>query len=162
MPFMQNILTDFCFAAESSLGKLAKWLRILGFDTLYEPDCNEDDFRLLKSDRILLTRQAVEPHRQAMPRRVRIYSDHYIDQLFEVIRAVGIGPEAVRPFSRCIRCNTTITSIEKEGVLGKVPDYVWQTHDKFRICHECQRIYWSGSHLGHSMEIINTLFPLWV
>lgn len=159
MPSMQNSTMDFCFAAESSLGKLVKWLRILGFDTLYEPDCKEEVFRLLEPGRILLTRQAIKHHKPSVPRCIRICSDHYTKQLLEVIRVLGIGPATIKPFSRCIRCNTAITLVEKEGLQGKVPDYIWETHDKFKICYGCQRIYWSGSHFKRAKEKIQTLFP---
>jgi len=146
------------FAAEKTLGRLAKWLRILGFDTLYEPDLPAGYFSGLEPDRTFLTRR--EPCRRSRTGNpyVVIQTDHYWDQLLEVIRAVGIRAESVRPFSRCIRCNSEIMPVNKADLQGKVPDYIWETRDVFKICRGCQRVYWSGSHIERSMERIRCLF----
>ena len=147
-----------CFAAEKTLGRLAKWLRILGFDTLYEPDLPAGYFGGLESSRLLLTRRATGRQGRTGNPYVVIRTDHYWDQLGEVIQAVGMTAESIQPFSRCIRCNSAIISANKADLQGKVPDYIWETHDVFRICQRCQRIYWSGSHIERSMERIRCLF----
>ena len=150
---------EFRFAAERTLGRLAKWLRILGFDTLYEPDLTAGYFIGLESNRIILIRRA--PYRQSHTDNpfVVIRTDHYWDQLVEVVQAVGITAECIQPFSRCIRCNSTLMPANKADLQGKVPDYVWETHHEFRICQGgCQRIYWAGSHIERSIERIRDLF----
>ena len=149
---------ELCFAAEKTLGRLAKWLRILGFDTLYEPDLAAGYFSGLEPNRTLLTRRAPFPLGRIDTPHVVIRADHYWDQLVEVVQAAGITAESIRPFSRCIRCNSAIMPSGKADLQGKVPDYVWETHDVFRICRGCQRIYWSGSHVERSMEKIRSLF----
>lgn len=150
---------DFCFAADHTLGKLAKWLRILGFDTFYPVDIDIKFLNSLEPDRIILTRRTLcRPEGHTEIPVVVIRSDHYWEQLLEVVRAVGMRAESIRPFSRCICCNSAIQPAVKADLQGKVPDYIWETNDFFRICPGCRRIYWSGSHVERSMERIRSLF----
>ncbi|MEW6672649.1 MAG: Mut7-C RNAse domain-containing protein [Thermodesulfobacteriota bacterium] len=149
---------ELCFAADKTLGRLAKWLRLLGFDTLYEPGFQAEDSSGLEPNRILLTRGAPDRRNRRDNPCIVIRSDHYRDQLAEVVRALGLTSASIRPFSRCIRCNSAIMPAGKEGLQGKVPDYIWETHDAFKICQGCQRIYWPGSHIERSLERIGCLF----
>ena len=147
------------FTAENTLGRLAKWLRILGYDTLYlsRPD-PEALVRLCGGDRLLLTRTRDMAARLPADRVVLIEPDDPRQQVRQVIRQLGIGRAQVRLFSRCVRCNTAVTPIERDDIFGRVPDYVWETHRLFSICPACGRIYWPGSHLRHSLEIMETFF----
>jgi len=149
----------FCFAADRALGTLAKWLRILGYDTVYESDSSSKSFfENLEDDRILLTRTRKIRKKFAVHRTVFITSNYLVDQLKQVVDEIGINPSDIRPFSRCTQCNFTIAEVKKEEVYGRVPDYIWETHDTFNECSQCRRIYWSGTHSVRSMEIINQLF----
>lgn len=148
------------FAVEKTLGRLAKWLRILGFDTLYEPDVSKEKFEHVVKGRILLTRTRRIWNSHGPDNCILIRANRLFDQLAEVIQTLDIKAETIRPFIRCIRCNTLIMGIDKKSVYGSVPDYVWETHDAFRICNQCQRIYWPGSHIDHSMDKIKELFGL--
>ena len=152
------IFMELCFAVEKTLGKLAKWLRILGFDTLYEQDVPTGDFEHLKEGRILLTRTRRIWDKHAPGNCVLIISNTLLEQLAEVILALKIDPKKIQPFTRCIRCNTLIKPVDKKSVYGIVPDYIWETHEKFQVCNRCKRIYWPGSHIHHSMEKIKQLF----
>ena len=148
----------FCFAADRALGTLAKWLRILGYDTVYESDSSSKSFfENLEDDRILLTRSGKTQKKFAGHRTVFIRSNYLVDQLKQVVDEIGISPSDIRPFSRCIKCNLTLAEIKKEEVYGRVPDYIWQTHDTFNECSHCRRIYWSGTHSVRIKEIINPL-----
>ena len=150
---------DFSFAADRTLGKLSKWLRILGFDTLFESGAlSRSIFENLECERILLTR--IEKIRKISGdhRVVFIKSNYPIDQLKQVINDVGITNEDLRPFSRCTPCNSLIVNIQKDAVVGRVPDYIWETHDAFSRCPQCERIYWSGSHTKRTMQRIEDLF----
>lgn len=142
-----------CFSVEKTLGKLIKWLRILGFDTRLDADESKP-----LSDRIFLTRTRRVAEKREASKCLLIESDRLDDQLVEVIKSLNITAQALRPFSRCIQCNTEIRSIEKEAVWGEVPDYVWETQDRFSLCVCCNRIYWRGSHFERSMEKIARLF----
>ncbi|MGD9305578.1 MAG: Mut7-C RNAse domain-containing protein [Desulfobacterales bacterium] len=147
------------FAAERTLGKLAKWLRLLGFDTIFEAqDSSDRFFKDLPSGRILLTRTQAIQEQYGTRNHIIIKSDHVQDQIRQVIYELGIVFQDIRPFSRCLSCNVEITEIEKDAIFGQVPDYVWDTHDIFYTCPECKRIYWPGSHTKHNMKLIEELF----
>lgn len=147
------------FATDRALGALAKWLRILGYDTVYESNISSQSFfESLENDRILLTRTRKIHKQFGAYRTVFITSNHPADQLKQVVDDIGISQADVRPFSRCITCNLPIAAVEKEDVYGRVPDYIWQTRATFNECSRCGRIYWPGSHAEHSRERINRLF----
>ena len=147
---------EICFVAEHTLGKLAKWLRMLGFDTVYESDLSLKIS--YEKGRIRLTRSRRMGEKNRREGLLFIASDHYMEQLRQVVKAVEIIPDDLRPFSRCIRCNRSILPVDKNSVQGRVPDYVWETHDSFRTCDQCGRIYWSGSHTTQSMNRMQQLF----
>ena len=150
---------NYCFAAERTLGKLAKWLRLLGFDTIFETQNSSDTFsKGIQAERILLTRTRAVREQCGTRQYVFIKSDHVRDQIQQVIRELGIAFQHIRPFSRCISCNVEIIKIEKDAVFGQVPDYVWETHDIFHTCPECKRIYWRGSHTERNLQRIKELF----
>ena len=150
---------DICFAAEATLGKLAKWLRILGFDTLYQPNVSADWLiDSIEKERIIITRTARIRDRNTSSKLVFITSNDPFKQLGEVITALGIILKDIRPFSRCIRCNTPTQQLEKDSVRGMVPDYIWESHDTFQTCGRCRRIYWPGSHIKRSYDIIKRVF----
>ncbi|MFC1856648.1 Mut7-C RNAse domain-containing protein [Thermodesulfobacteriota bacterium] len=147
------------FAAEKTLGKLTKWLRLLGFDTVYEQDTSYEMFReALKSGYIFLTRTTRFRDAHLLPKVIFINSDLYADQLKEVILALGISRSDLALFSRCLSCNLPIKKVDKNAMYGKVPDYIWETHDSFQICTRCGRVYWPGSHTEQSQERIDRLF----
>jgi hypothetical protein len=150
---------DPCFAAEKTLGKLAKWLRILGFDTSYEPDFpNSTVWELADNRRIFLTRrQSVRDGRPSTD-LIFIKSDHLFEQLKEVIQKLALEQKDTRPFSRCLQCNAAIEAVDKDSVRNAVPDYIWETHDTFRRCRPCRKIYWPGSHTKRTLDIIEGLF----
>lgn len=152
-------MTNHGFAAERTLGKLTKWLRLLGFDAIFELDVPDDFlFEALKRDRILLTRTERVRDKYSYQRLIFIESNDPKEQLSHVIRELGIVEADIRPFSRCLRCNVEITEVEKDLVYGRVPDYIWETHDRFQNCPMCRRIYWPGSHTKRSMKTIREFF----
>lgn len=146
------------FTAEMTLGKLAKWLRILGFDTVYAANVTGETLIYTARGRILLTRTKRIRNMTIEMERIFITSNHPFEQLREVVLTLGIEKEDIRPFSRCIQCNALIQLIEKNAVRGKVPDYIYETQDTFHTCIHCRRIYWSGSHIQRSHDIIKRLF----
>ena len=150
---------EITFAADPSLGKLAKWLRILGFDTLYDPVTGANQVQGgVRTERVLLTRTRRVQRDCPSGSLVFILSNDPIDQLREVIKALNLSKSDINPFSRCVLCNTPIEPVQKEAVLGRVPDYVWESETTFRQCRRCRKIYWSGSHTSRSLERINHLF----
>lgn len=133
------------FLADTMLGKLAKWLRILGYDVLYARDL--DDRALLAlaraEGRTLLTRDE-ELARRA--RGVLISSDDWREQLHELSGLVRL--EKGRLFTRCLECNTPLEPVEREEVAGRVSSYLLASQAEFGRCPRCQRIYWKGTHFA--------------
>ena len=123
------------FVAESTLGKLAKWLRIMGFDTIDAP--KDLDKALMDTEgkpRIYLTRTRGVANHVKVPQCIFIVSDNPFEQLKEVIAAVGIVPEDIKPFSRCNRCNIPIRQVDKTYVKGLVPDHIFENNQLFQLC----------------------------
>jgi hypothetical protein len=149
------------FAAEKTLGRLTKWLRLLGFDTRYESELTGKKFiDTLEKDRILLTRTRRIQNQFASRKLIFVESDHLPQQLNQIFRELGLKASQTRPFSRCLHCNVPIVIAEKASVRGRVPDYIFETHDRFQKCPECDRIYWPGSHTRRSFEKIQQLLGL--
>ena len=149
------------FAAEKTLGRLTKWLRLLGFDTRYESELTGKKFiDTLEKDRILLTRTRRIQNQFASRKLIFVESDHLPQQLNQVFSELGLKASQTRPFSRCLHCNVPIVIADKASLRGRVPDYIFETHDRFQKCPECDRIYWPGSHTRRSLEKIRHLFDI--
>ena len=147
------------FAVERTLGRLGKWLRLMGFDTLSEIDYPRGTFmQRIGSERTFLTR--TQPSRRAGPalKTILIQSNHPRDQVIELIRKTSIRLEDLRPFSRCLICNEQIIFVAKDDVQRCVPDYVWDTHTRFHQCPKCGRVYWKGSHTERGLKRIIEIF----
>ena len=150
-----------CFAAEKTLGKLTKWLRLLGFDTLYESNLADKKFiDTLENDRILLTRTQRIRNQIASRRMVFVESDHLEQQLKQIFRELGLKADQTRPFSRCLQCNVPIVAVSKNLLWGRIPDYIYETHDHFNQCPQCKRVFWPGSHTRRSLAKIRQLFEV--
>ena len=150
---------SYAFVAEATLGKLAKWLRIAGFDTIYISNpLTEGLVDANGKGRILLTRTRSVIASNRSQKVVFVTSNNPFEQLKEVIGAVGIGPNDINLFSRCIRCNIPVSPVDRNSVQGIVPDHIWETHRIFHTCKGCRRIYWPGTHAEHSHEVIKRLF----
>ena len=133
------------FLADNMLGTLAKWLRIMGYDTAY--DARLDDHALIRlaraDERILLTRDTGLLQRKGV-QCLFISSQVLAEQLAQVLQAFDLS--AGHPFSRCPVCNSPLEDVPKHDAWGQVPPFVFQTQDNFRLCPECNRFYWQGTH----------------
>jgi uncharacterized protein with PIN domain len=145
------------FLADAMLGRLARWLRILGYDAEYFPGEDNDLLRQAwQQQRILLTRDTRLLQRRRLPPHLYIRSDHVTEQLRQVVAALRLNP-AVPPARRCLCCNTVLEPRHKEEVLGLVPEFVWSHHEAFWGCPRCGRIYWAGTHRRRMEETIKAL-----
>jgi len=139
--------------ADGMLGRLTKWLRILGFDTAYDPAL--DDHALLRlaraEGRILLTCDRELAHRHGA-RSFLIESTDLLSQLREVINGLHLGLDAA--FSRCPVCNTPLATLEREAVRDRVPPHVLETNTEFRHCPHCNHVYWPGTHRARMLETL--------
>ncbi len=142
------------FFADRMLGKLAKKLRLLGFDTIYLSDVDEREILILckQTGRILITRDR-SLHSAASKRSLRtvlIKSDNWRDQLSELLLYYDLNQGA--KMSRCSLCNAVLEPVDLERVKDRVPLYVQQTQNEFYSCPVCGRVYWAGSHVEHLLE----------
>jgi uncharacterized protein len=138
------------------LGTLAKWLRILGYDTLFDPAL--DDHQLVRlalaQDRVLLTRDRSLAQRRGV-RTLLIESEQLDEQIRQVLTDLQEEPD--RAFSRCPVCNERLESIDREVARSQVPAYVARTHKSFKQCPGCGRVYWRGSHWQQMDEHLERL-----
>ena len=147
------------FLADAALGKLAKWLRILGMDARYIHSGSIDRaIAECEPERIVLTRSRHLVEQTQARKIFFVQSNDPVEQLKEVIGLAGIHRDDIRPFSRCIQCNRPISDVPKTEVKSRIPDYVWEQHHRFQRCEGCGRIYWKGSHIDRSMKRIDVLF----
>jgi len=151
------------FVADRMLGKLARWLRVLGYDTLYLGSAGDEVIRQeLDAGRILLTRNRRAHAWLKRGRVVVIEADNPREQLQEVVRQLRLPLAAEALLNRCLGCNRPLVIVGKEEVRGDVPDYVWQTHAEFRRCQGCRRVFWSGSHAENMRHRLKAdLSDLW-
>ena len=146
------------FLADTMLGRLAKWLRILGYDTLYLGDV--EDHVLAKvataQKRVLLTRDTELAGRKGFT-SLLIRSGELREQLIQVIEELDLELESGRWLSRCPLCNHLLLPVERESVRGEVPAYVFATQEQFVRCPHCDKVYWPGTHLDRIMEELERL-----
>lgn len=144
------------FILDNHLGRLAVYLRMLGFDSLYRNDFQDDELAQLASeqDRILLTRDRHLLMRNQVTSGYWLRSKKPDEQLAEVVSRYHLSSR-VEPFRRCMRCNGSLQPVEKELVLDRLQPLTRLYYDDFRICAQCQQIYWKGSHYERMQQFID-------
>ena len=141
------------FILSGELGRLAKWLRILGYDASYFESVKRGELIIqsLREGRMILTRNSrLKDHRGL--RMVYIKSDLVKDQLKQAIDELKLKIRERDLFTRCVICNHPLEDIAKKDVGKKVPPYVFKTMEHFRRCSLCKRIYWTGTHWNRVKE----------
>ena len=139
------------FIVDNNVGKLAKWLRIMGYDTLFFNGSNDSRMvaMALAEERVILTRDT-----QIMKRRVvtsgrlkaiLIQNDEPEQQMHQVIDSLHLDWRS-KPFTICLECNQPLIEKSKQQVKDLVPPYVFQTQNQYMECANCHRIYWRGTH----------------
>ena len=144
------------FIVTKELGRLARWLRILGFDTVYFKSDNKGTLILeaLREDRFIITRSK-QKREELKKKKVEIISCNLSEQLKEVIKALNIKIDEKQMFTRCTLCNESLEEVKKEEFKESIPEYVYKTQDLFMKCPGCNKIYWQGSHWGKVKEVID-------
>jgi len=135
------------FFADAQLGRLARYLRLLGFDTLYENAIDDADLvqRAAADHRIILTRDRALLMRRGVSHGCHIRQDDPLEQLAHVIHRCDLAKTS-HPFTRCMECNDRIESISKQDVAARLEPETAASFDEFWHCPGCARIYWQGSH----------------
>jgi uncharacterized protein with PIN domain len=139
------------FIVDVNVGKLAKWLRILGYDTLFINPIDDGDLVEIaqREGRIVLTKDTHIPERRVVTsgqvRVVVVEGDQLAEQLPFLLGTLGLhGPFSL--FSRCLECNVPLDPIDHSQVENRVPPYVFRTQKNYMICPRCSKIYWPGTH----------------
>ena len=142
--------------ADTMLGRLARWLRIVGYDTAYIPDA--DDFTVMRlaraEGRLILTRDRTLAERRGL-RTLLVDGESLEEKLLQVWAAVGPPPDVSA--SRCPVCNQHLFEASPDMVAARVPPYVQETHEHFAFCGACDRIYWQGTHWQRMRSLIAEL-----
>jgi uncharacterized protein len=135
------------FVLDQHLGRLAAYLRLLGFDTLYRNDYGDAELAQVagQEERILLTRDRGLLKRSQVTRGYCVRSLVAEEQAFEVIRRFELAG-AIRPFARCVHCNGLLRPVAKEEVQDRLLPHTRERYDEFRACEGCGQVYWQGSH----------------
>lgn len=134
------------FLLTIDLNRMARWLRLLGYDAAVIPAISTSELirRTIAEERIVITR-SVKLSKDKRPfARLLIHSNHHLEQLREVLHI--LKPEEQFFFTRCLCCNRPLYSIEKNKVAGLVPERSYQLHNEFFVCRHCGRFYWAGTH----------------
>jgi uncharacterized protein with PIN domain len=147
------------FVVDSMLGRLARWLRILGFDTWYFREV--DDRELLKihgeTGRVLLTRDTHLVQCRGVGRHVLVRDDGWEDQLRQVASALSLNVRSERMLTRCLLCNHPLEKLAPEEAYRRIPDYVAGSTSAFQRCRPCDKVYWAGTHRKRMEEVVSKL-----
>ena len=153
------------FLADDMVGKLARWLRIIGLDVASAGRVDDNNLvrRALDGDRVLLTRHGrlleqitakdLKPRRAEL-RWIVLKSPQYLEQIEQVLEETGAEIDEERLFTRCLVCNSLLEPASKQEVAGEVPEFTYAAQDKYVRCRNCNKVFWRGTHTD---RILNKL-----
>ncbi len=150
------------FVVDVNVGRLAKWLRVMGYDTLFPREGDDNDLvRIaLRSSRVLVTRDLGIGRRRAartgQMRVVQVVDADLRSQLRQLVRELRLGLDG--GFSRCVRCNDPLRPVNKEDVAGRLPPYVFKNQCQFMECPGCRRLYWRGTHWSKMISELDQVY----
>ena len=146
------------FVADRMLGRLAKWLRILGYDTVYTSTMTKEEaVRIAKKEGRLLITRDTHISAEGLPGLVFIVEDRFRDQVVEIVRKLKLDPPEDQIFRLCTVCNALLNDVSLDEVRQEVPEFVQKTQTKFLRCPECRRVYWGGTHRRNMREEVVAL-----
>ncbi|WP_455235076.1 Mut7-C RNAse domain-containing protein [Thiogranum longum] len=146
------------FVVDANLGRLARYLRLLGLDCLYRNDFTDDDVAQLshQKHRIVLTRDRRLLHRKIITHGLFVRAVQPRDQVREILARLDLY-RALKPFTRCSRCNATLENVEKAHIQHRLEPKTRLFYHEFLRCTDCGKIYWQGSHLSRAQRLVATL-----
>ena len=145
------------FLADANVGKLARWLRLMGYDTRFFAAGDDAELVVLAlaEDRVVLTRDTLIMHRRVVKngrlRAFLLHDDRPEIQLRQVIATLGLNIRCC-PFTLCLECNSVLVERNKAELQDLVPPFVYKIQEQFKQCPGCRRIYWRGTHWQAMME----------
>ncbi|MEM0050557.1 MAG: Mut7-C RNAse domain-containing protein [Candidatus Bathyarchaeia archaeon] len=159
-------MSDIKFIVDGMLGRVARWLRMLGYDTKYAGDLRDDEILEIAANegRIILTKD-YQLYRKANASGIKavfVEGRTHIEKMVDLSRQLNISLEINIEKSRCPKCNSPIKPIEKESIKDKVLYSTYKTYNEFWICTGCSQVYWKGSHwkkINDSLNKIKTFPP---
>ncbi len=143
------------FICDVHLGKLARLMRLLGFDTLYRNDYDDHEIVQISvaENRAVLTRDRLLLHAKVVNHGYWLRSTNPSEQLSEVIKRFGLE-KRIKPYSRCLSCNAILKPIEKEVIEDSLEPKTKQYYEQFHRCEHCKKIFWKGSHFDALVRIV--------
>lgn len=146
------------FILDVHLGKLARLMRMCGFDTIYENDLEDEDIvrRSVKESRTILTRDIGILKRNRVEHGYWIRNTDPEKQILEVMNRFHLSRH-LKEFSRCISCNYNLEAVEKDNYKEQIPEKAFKYYDKFYKCTGCSKIYWKGSHYDGMIKLIKKI-----
>ena len=146
------------FVLDTHLGRLATYLRLLGFDTLYRNDYDDPELVRISVEekRILLTRDRALLERRAVTHGYSVKGTDPRPQLREIVDHFDLRRQAA-PFSRCLRCNEPLRPVPREAVLERLPPRTRREQHEFRVCLRCDRVVWRGSHYRRMRRLVDVV-----
>lgn len=145
------------FITDGTLGRLARWLRAIGYDAVFEPGGVNRDFlnRARREGRIVVSRRRDLVRRNFRGRMVILQSDRIKEQIKELkekVPELEVKPENL--FTVCLDCNSPLRELPRESAQSLVPPYVYETQERFMQCLKCLKVYWAGTHRARAEEFI--------
>jgi hypothetical protein len=136
------------FACDVMLGRTARWLRMLGFDTFYDNKAEDEELKklCLGESRVLLTKDVALHESLPAAGSHLVRAVRPLQQLEEIAAVFGLARFSLP--CRCSLCNGELLPVAKEQVSGQVPAYVFRTQEAFQRCGGCAKLYWPGTHAG--------------
>lgn len=158
LPLRAPLLRRSAFVVDVNLGKLARWLRLLGFDTLYRNDFRDAQIAAISAEqgRVLLTRDRLLLHQKVVTHGYWVRSVNPEAQVAEVVRRFRLD-SSIRPFHRCLACNGLIHGVARSEVLAQLEPKTRRYYDEFYRCADCGRVYWKGPHFTRLEDTVARL-----
>jgi hypothetical protein len=146
------------FILDCHLGKLAKYLRMLGFDTLYENDFEDNEIIAIAENeqRIILTRDKLLLGSDKVTHGYYVRATDKHEQLKEIVRKFDLKKQ-FKSFTRCMTCNTSLLKVDKNDIIDKIDSDTAMFFDVFYYCKSCEKVFWEGSHFERMEAYIREL-----
>ena len=146
------------FVVDAHLGKLAKYLRMLGFDTYYRSDIGDDEIIRVAANenRIILTRDKPLLRSKEISHGYFVRSIEKHEQLLEIVNKFDLKSQ-FKSFTRCMTCNTSLVEVDKQAIRKKVEEDIFRIFKAFFYCEYCDKLYWKGSHFKRMEAYIRNL-----
>ena len=148
------------FVVDTNLGKLARWLRLLGFDTCWRNDYADSEVVRVgvEKRRIILTRDRRLLFHKVIMHGFWVRAVIPGEQVQEVVQRLGLA-DHVHPFHRCLECNGLIQPVEKSVIVNQLEPLTRKYYEEFYQCRQCRQIYWKGSHYSNLIQRLEQLEP---